>query len=219
LWIDRYRITRRMSEFNRYLSDVGFNLPNAPPIGIGTVRMLGTFTMPALTVFATIPGARVAVGANPEASSITLDEYAFRSLDIVTQAYAIQTFQVLFNTPNSQTPNYNNRVMMSRVYSDYFRFSYLNRLDNFGPPDEAVKALWDIRQKLGVEFTDHSLMYAFKLPDDVDPTADFARYFSTRLLKGVSVMEPDIGLSHPNISSTDQVEELLRKYGLLTTTH
>jgi hypothetical protein len=215
--LQRYLIARNITNFRNYLYNLGFSVPlDIPPLGIGTVRMKGTFTIPGGTSLIIEPGVMVIIGPTPDSSSTTIDRAAQWDMSAVRRAYALQLFGNLLQITNYALPDRGNRSQLLEVYSGYFLRSYAGDIDyNHG---EWADALLDIRGKLGSDVVDRSMVYSYKLLNiygDKDYTVPFNSYVSTRLLRGMAVMETDMALLDQNSSNKHKCELILKARGLL----
>src|ERR1017187_7818904 len=196
-------ISDEMQRMHDFLIDVGFDLSaEVPPLRIH---------------------AGGAVGMSWESPGTVYDEQLFVPTDGISDAetirnlYALWVFRRMFRSaPFSPLgggtfhANYNHLEVMSSLYSCYYRSGLANR--NVCPHDWSgsswMKAIWNIRQRYGREFTDSAMLFTVKAWGSfyrAEPTFD--AFFKDRFLKGVSVLSYDVKL-------LADIEKILHDHGL-----
>jgi len=189
-WYERLYIRSQMTGFNQYLRDLGFDLPGTlPSVGLGELPV----------VPGTPQGARrgVAVAAgNPAEYSWVIILGPDSALDavMITNGYCGQIFFKLLDVLSGR-PDMVGREVARATICNYLTYSYLDYLGN-ERNTPWVAAMWDIRQYYGREFMDRSLVYSYRLFDDVEDAsfkatgdAEFNNYFGRKVMRGISQMD------------------------------
>ena|ERR1035437_1537412 len=186
----RREISDQMQRMYEYLLDAGFELAaDVPPLRTRAGR---------------------AVAMSWQSPGTVYDEQLFvpatgiADPDTIKDIYALWVFRRMFRSePFSQfggsisDANYNHLEAMASMYSCYYRSGLANR--NVCAHDWSgaawLKAIWNVRQKYGREFTDSVMLYTVKSWDPYNkPQPTFDAFFAPRFLKGVSVLSYDTKL-------------------------
>lgn len=154
-------IQKQFGDVKTYLTSLNIATPNLPRIGIGQDQ--GTLTTTAL-------------GKPLYQSSILIGKNDLNNPFELTNAYisyVVQQALPLYTKRDGFPPlSQNTRLWISGMtISSYFNRSFWNKKEEnrFYPGSEAI---WDIRAKLGKEFTDHLIADVFRLMvDDPDEGA------------------------------------------------
>jgi hypothetical protein len=177
----KQRITEEINNFYLYLKGLGFPVQKeVPPLGVSASNfqaMSGVF-----------PGTIYD-------QHILLPKNSLDNLDAIRKVYASYVFRTLFGTfgPNSlESQDRANDEITAALYEVYYASSAVNRdLDsnNDWRGHVWMEALWEIRQKMGKDFTDRAMFYTYKTWDPKPIPGDFEAKFWTRFLAGVWVID------------------------------
>jgi hypothetical protein len=199
----RQRISDQMQRMYECLVDAGFEpTPEVPPLRIkagGAVAM--SWQSPG-----TVYDEQLFVPANGMADS-----------EAIRNIYALWVFRRMFRSHpfgsgEISDINYQHLEVMASMYLCYYRSVLADR--NVCAHDWSgsawLKAIWDIRQKYGREFTDSVMLITVKSWDPYNkPQPTFGAFFMPRFLKGVSVLSYDTKLSA-------SIENILHRHNIGT---
>jgi len=150
------RIARQIDDFRNYLVALGFDVPvEVPPldVSIGNNFVIG--------------------GTDPSIyyQTIGIGEKRIDDPMAVRYVFAAYLFPVLMGGKDLSKRDYLFRDFAAHVFATYFSWSFSNKTWDTPPRANSwERALWEIRQCCGQDFTDRTLFYMFKtLSDFTDP--------------------------------------------------
>jgi hypothetical protein len=193
------RITRDLTSVRDYLIRLGIPVPiDLPPIG--TLKKEGRDDM--TTTYSYTPP-----GVPTYQWKLMLDETIVNDRVQITNLYCQYVMQVLLFGPESpfgdlpqtmeNTGNWSEVTTIDEGLSTYLNFSFWNKVRQkrpFALTGFLPGALWDIREKLGRDFTDQMLGYTLKAMADgprENMQENIGDYFMRKLKIGESVVDND----------------------------
>lgn len=199
----KQQITAEINAFRRYLIGLGFDVPKeTPPIGITHGK---GFT---------------AGYSNSHTIDLAFTEQIYIGDELIANpaswrnAYAQYFFRRIFGYEHLGNAELEfRRSWTGVIFASYFAGSYWTErpwhMEGF---NGWVKALWDIRDSCGQEFTDRALFYAFKFKEVKSSFKkfedDFNEDFAYRFFWGVEVVDNDF-------HNRPKIIQVLKKYNLL----
>lgn len=141
------RITREISDFSYFISNLGLDVPPTPPIGIVTGTTQGTSAW--------------VTGAPAYYSSILLGEKSLHSQDAVTQPYAVFIFQQMVLS-GDLTKNTLAKLRIGLTASDYYNRSFWNYRGS-SPLERWADVFWKTRERVNKGFADSLLAYTIRV--------------------------------------------------------
>jgi hypothetical protein len=189
-------ISREIDDYYFYLTnDVGFSLPlDIPPVELAKGNLIGAG--------ATDPGIT-------ETSQLVIPENAGDDGHNVLAAFSHYTFDSLLYWHRYNDPSLEFRSASSWIYACYYEGSFFNQRDVCGGTEENWRnALWEVRAKLGKEYTDKLMFYSYRMwSNSTPPEKTFDVYFYDRLVSGLSVVTSDM-------RDRTTIKEILQRNGI-----
>jgi membrane protein implicated in regulation of membrane protease activity len=190
------RVTVVINDFYLYLKGLGFPVQKElPPVGVSNYNVQ--------SISGTFPGTIYD-------QQIYLPKNSLDNSDAIRKVYASYVFRRLFGTFGANSiglQDYANDETTATLYEVYYASSAVNRdldRDNDWRGHAWMEALWEIRQKMGKDFTDRAMFYTYKAWDPKPVPGNFEAKFWTRFLAGVWVIDN-------NGTSFKAVQEILVK--------
>ena len=146
----------------------------------------------------------LSIGGDPYGTFILIPENAIHQDDLIQRAYARFVFRNLLTRYDPVYSDPGSTVIFSLYYvSSYRGLSFCSETQKW------CKALWDIRQQYGQEFTDKLLFFAFQKWEQASPSeSNFDAYFMRRFSRGLRVAANDADKQVPIVIA------ILKKRGL-----
>jgi hypothetical protein len=182
------RIQRTIDDYYVYLTSIGFDLPkDLPPFGL----------MPGNIVIAGGGLGMVTGGVPPPpyVMSMYIPENSVDNQETIRVMYSSNVFSRLMAPIDTvhQEPRSDYMGRVVTIFSCYYRSSFVGK-EMCAWKDSPMYywnvGLWNVRKKIGKDFTDKLLFYAFKMwavmPEQ--PSAGFDQFFEHKLRYGYGVI-------------------------------